>query len=126
MSENNEILLPTDLKAFFQISDGMNVSWKVKMNKQECTLGCLSISRLREICPIDSKTNFLINPHCFNDSSEESSNSSCSDSDLEEDDKLVVKETAETKLLALDIDKSCTNGKVALVYCFNKREKSNC
>jgi hypothetical protein len=40
--------LPEDYKAFLQIFDGLNLTWKFK-NDQLLPLGCIHLNRLRDI-----------------------------------------------------------------------------
>ena len=47
--ENVPIKLPDDYKAFLQISDGLQLGWKIKKNEQIFNLGSMNLNRLREI-----------------------------------------------------------------------------
>lgn len=47
--ENAPIQLPDDFKAFLQISDGLQLGWKIKKNDQILPLGVMHLSRLRDI-----------------------------------------------------------------------------
>ena len=41
--------MPDDYKAFLQISDGLQLGWKIKKNEQIFNLGSMNLNRLREI-----------------------------------------------------------------------------
>ena len=47
--ENSPYQLPDDFKAFLQISDGLNLNWKIKRNDQSVPLGAMHLNRLRDI-----------------------------------------------------------------------------
>ena len=47
--ENTPIRLPDDYKAFLQISDGLQLNWKIRKNEQTINLGSMNLNRLREI-----------------------------------------------------------------------------
>ena len=47
--ENSPIRLPDDYKAFLQISDGLQLSWKIKKNEMTIPLGQMNLNRMREI-----------------------------------------------------------------------------
>ena len=54
--ENTPIQLPDDYKAFLQISDGLQLGWKIKKNDQIFTLGAMNLNRLRDIKRIRGET----------------------------------------------------------------------
>lgn len=47
--ENIPTKLPDDYKAFLQISDGLQLGWKIKKNDMIYNLGSMNLNRLREI-----------------------------------------------------------------------------
>jgi hypothetical protein len=47
--ENVPIKLPDDYKAFLQISDGLQLGWKIKKNDQVFPLGSMHLNKLRDI-----------------------------------------------------------------------------
>jgi len=54
--ENSPIQLPDDYKAFLQISDGLQLGWKIKKNDQIFSLGAMNLNRLRDIKRIKGET----------------------------------------------------------------------
>ena len=47
--ENTPFQLPEDYKAFLQISDGLNLCWKIKRNDSSFPLGYMHLNKLRDI-----------------------------------------------------------------------------
>ena len=47
--ENTPYQLPDDFKAYLQISDGLNLNWKIKKNEQNIPLGAMHLNKLRDI-----------------------------------------------------------------------------
>jgi hypothetical protein len=47
--ENAPYQLPSDFKAFLQISDGMSLSFKIKKNDSNVQLGQMHLNKLRDI-----------------------------------------------------------------------------
>ena len=47
--ENAPYQLPSDFKAFLQISDGMSLSFKIKKNDTHVPLGMMHLNKLRDI-----------------------------------------------------------------------------
>lgn len=54
--DNQPIKLPDDFKAFLQITDGLQLSWKIKKNDQVMDLGSMHLNKLREIQRIKGET----------------------------------------------------------------------
>lgn len=53
--DNHPCKLPEDYKAFLQISDGLNLTWKVKRNDASTPLGSMNLNKLREIKEIEGE-----------------------------------------------------------------------
>jgi len=47
--------MPEDLRAFLQIADGIQLSWKIKKNDHVMPFGMMNLNRLDEIVQIDEK-----------------------------------------------------------------------
>ena len=47
--ENTPYQLPDDYKAFLQISDGLQLNWKIKKSEQIFNLGQMHLNKLRDI-----------------------------------------------------------------------------
>ena len=47
--ENSPYLLPDDLKSFLQISDGLLLTWNIRMNDQISSLGKMHLNRLKDL-----------------------------------------------------------------------------
>ena len=49
-------MLPEDCKAYMMISDGLNLTWRVKKEDGSTPLGCMHINKLRDIKKIKGET----------------------------------------------------------------------
>ena len=54
--ENAPIKLPDDFKAFLQITDGLQLCWKIKKNDLVIELGSMHLNKLREIQRIQGES----------------------------------------------------------------------
>ena len=54
--ENAPYQLPSDYKAFLQISDGLSLDFKIKRNDQSVPLGKMHLNKLRDIKRIKGET----------------------------------------------------------------------
>jgi tubulin polyglutamylase complex subunit 2 len=95
--EDNQTKLPDDFKAFLQISDGLQLTWKIKKNEQTMNLGAMNLNRLREIKRIHGEKFHFSTLGEFDES----------DSDSEEIDE---------DIFAFEIDSKIKSGRLALIY----------
>lgn len=95
--DNAPIKLPEDYKAFLQISDGLQLGWKIKKNDQILELGSMNLNRLREIKRIQGEK------FRFGTLGEP-------DEDSSDDDEL------DEEIYAYEIDTKCKGGRLALIY----------
>jgi len=78
--QEDNVKLPEDLRAFLQISDGIQLSWKIKKNDHIMPFGMMNLNGLNEIKRIDDKKfHFAILGEPDQDDS--SSDESCDDDD---------------------------------------------
>jgi len=97
--ENSPFVLPDDYKAFLQISDGLNLTWKIKKGDSNIPLGCMHLNKLRDIKKIKGeKFSF--------------SRIGQADDDDSDDEAAEAEEESNT----FDIDSDLKHGKVALMY----------
>mmetsp|Transcript_13103 Transcript_13103/g.19117 ORF Transcript_13103/g.19117 Transcript_13103/m.19117 type:complete len:284 (+) Transcript_13103:1913-2764(+) len=54
--ENSPYLLPNDIKAFLQITDGLLLKWKIKIKDKIQPLGYMHVNKLKEIVPFNFKS----------------------------------------------------------------------
>ena len=86
--ENSPFTLPDDFKAFLQISDGLQLNWKIKKCEQIFNLGQMHLNKLRDIKKITGEK-FKLSAIGFDDSDYEGYSSSAS----EEEPKMTKEET---------------------------------
>lgn len=108
--ENLPYKLPDDYKAFLQISDGLQLTWKIKKNDfhrndQIFNLGSMHLNKLRDIKQINGEKFKLA-------------------SIAEEEDTSDDEKNAESaKVAAFDIDSKVKDGRLALLYLDGNNSK---
>eukprot|EP00919_Chromeraceae_sp_WS-2016_P056470 GHVR01134075.1.p1 GENE.GHVR01134075.1~~GHVR01134075.1.p1 ORF type:complete len:225 (+),score=48.31 GHVR01134075.1:210-884(+) len=125
--DDNNHTLPDDMKSFFQVSDGLTLTWTNNANKGTY-IGCISVNPLVDIIKIPS-TN-LYSEDCISDNDDEDAASHDSDFILTNylsdtlpkrrvfagKDGLLFERCVEC---AYDLDSMCDSGRFALVYFKN-------
>jgi hypothetical protein len=76
--ENSPFQLPDDFKAFLQISDGLQLNWKIKKSEQIFNLGQMHLNKLRDIKKITNEK-FKVSAIGYDDSDYEGYSSSASE-----------------------------------------------
>jgi len=102
--------LPDDYKSFLQISDGLELTWKIKIGNDVEPLGCLHLNKMREIKQVKSNRFKLCKVGVEDDD------------ESDDDNFLDPSDVKKPEIMAYDIDSLCQDGRVVLLYkdTFNK------
>eukprot|EP00466_Bigelowiella_natans_P012479 jgi/Bigna1/85773/estExt_fgenesh1_pg.C_60070 len=107
-TNNSPYKLPSDLKNFFLLSDGLCIQWTAAHKQDNHPVGCIQVNPLHKLKQI-SLTKFTI-------AAQDSVEIESSD---EEDDEGSSKDRTDQDskaLAAFDIDATCRGGRIALLY----------
>ncbi|XP_072293839.1 tubulin polyglutamylase complex subunit 2 isoform X2 [Eucyclogobius newberryi] len=103
--QKNTCILPEDLRDFYLTTDGLSLTWNVKLDNESVPLGCVRLNCVSRLCPLVSPVSLFSLPNAP---------SLC---DLDQDDKEPESSPHfDSRSRIFELDSSGGNGKVCLVY----------